>query len=123
LAAALWRDGWQALNQEAARGVDHVTAGASAANLQGNIEALVQRLKTQRSRATLGRRCDISKANGTERPLGMPALEDQLGQLACAKLWTAIYEQDFLDCRDGYRAGRGALEAVRDRTLDRQDGR
>jgi len=28
-----------------------------------------------------------------------------------------------LDCRDGYRAGRGALDAVRDLTFDRQYGR
>jgi hypothetical protein len=43
-------------------------------------------------------------------------------QLACAKLLTAIDEPDFLDGSDGYRPGRGALEAVRDRTFDRQDG-
>lgn len=84
--AALWLDGWPALKKEAASGVDHVTAGAYAANLQGNIEALVQRLKTKRYRATLVRRWYIPKANGTARPLGMPALEDTLVQLACAKL-------------------------------------
>jgi RNA-directed DNA polymerase len=44
-------------------------------------------------------------------------------QLACAKLLTAIDEQDFLDGRDGYRPGRGALEAVRDLTCDLQYGR
>ena len=53
----------------------------------------------------------------------IPALEDTLVQLACAKLLTAIYEQDFLDCRDGYRAGRGAWDAVRDLTFDLQYGR
>jgi retron-type reverse transcriptase len=42
--------------------------------------------------------------------------------VACAKLLTAIYEQDFLDCRYGYRSGRGALEAVRDLTFDLQYG-
>jgi retron-type reverse transcriptase len=50
-------------------------------------------------------------------------LEDKLVQLACAQLLTAIYEQDFLDCRDGYRAGRGAVEAVRDLPCDLQYGR
>ena len=91
--------------------------------IEGNIEALVQRLKTKRYRATLVRRCDIPKANGTERPLGIPALEDTLVQLACAKLLTAIYEQDFLECSYGYRPGRGALDAVRDLTFDLQYGR
>ena len=65
----------------------------------------------------------MPKANGTERPRGIPALEDKLVQLACAKLLTAIYAQDFLECSYGYRPGRGALDAVRDLTLDLQDGR
>jgi RNA-directed DNA polymerase len=105
---------WQDLNKEAASGVDTVTAEAYRANLHANIEALVQRLKAQRYRAKLVRRCYIPKENGKGRPLGIPALEDKLGQLACAKLVMAIYEQDFLDCSDGYRPGRGALDAVRD---------
>jgi group II intron reverse transcriptase/maturase len=45
-----------------------------------------------------------------------------LVQLACAKLLTAIYEQDFLDCSYGYRPGRGAQDAVRDLTFDLQYG-
>src|SRR5205823_15077507 len=45
LDAELLLNCWQDLNKEAASGVDHVTADAYAANLQGNIEALVQRLR------------------------------------------------------------------------------
>jgi RNA-directed DNA polymerase len=115
-------DCWHDLNKEAASGVDQVTAEAYAANLQANLEALAQRLKAKRYRAKLVRRCYIPKANGKERPLGIPALEDNLVQLACAKLLTAIYEQEFLECSYGYRPGRGALEAVRDLTFDLQYG-
>jgi RNA-directed DNA polymerase len=43
LDAALFLNCWQALNKEAASGVDHVTADAYAANLQGNLEALAPR--------------------------------------------------------------------------------
>ena len=113
---------WQDLNKEAASGVDNVTAEAYGANLHANIEALVQRLKAQRYRAKLVRRCYIPKENGKVRPLGIPALEDKLVQLACAKLLMAIYEQDFLDCSYGYRPGRGALDAVKDLTFDLQYG-
>jgi group II intron reverse transcriptase/maturase len=123
LDANLLRACWDDLNKAAASGVDHVTAEEYAANLQANIEALAQRLKAQRYRAKLVRRCYIPKANGQERPLGIPALEDKLVQLACAKLVTAIYEQDFLECSYGYRPGRGALDAVRDLTFDLQYGR
>jgi len=123
LDANLLRTCWDDLNKAAASGVAHVTAEDYAANLQANIEALAQRLKAQRYRAKLVRRCYLPKANGKERPLGIPALEDKLVQLACAKLLTAIYEQDFLDCSYGYRPGRGALDAVRDLTFDLQYGR
>ena len=62
LDAELLLNCWQDLNKEAASGVDHVTADAYAANLQGNIEALVQRLKTKRYRTKLVRRCVHSES-------------------------------------------------------------
>jgi retron-type reverse transcriptase len=43
-------------------------------------------------------------------------------QRACAKLLSALYEQDFLACSYGYRPGRGALDAVRELTFDLQYG-
>ena len=76
LEAPLLRACWEDLHKAAASGVDHITAEAYAVNLQANVEALAQRLKTQRYRAKLVRRCYIPKANGQARPLGIPALED-----------------------------------------------
>jgi group II intron reverse transcriptase/maturase len=113
---------WHDLNKQAASGVDGLTARAYEVTLQANITALVQRLKTHRYRAKLGRRCYIPKDNGSARPLGIPALEDKLVQRACAKLLTAIYEHDFLDCSYGYRPGRRAQDAVRALTCDLQYG-
>lgn len=113
---------WNDLNKAAASGVDEVTAGAYAKELHAHIEALAQRLKAKRYRAKLVRRVYIPKENGKERPIGIPALEDKLVQLACAKLLGAIYEQDFLACSYGYRPGRGAGDAVRDMTFDLQYG-
>ena len=92
LDADLLLDCWGDLNKDAASGVDGVTAKVYAANLHANIEALVQRLKSKRYQAKLVRRCYIPKENGKERPLGIPALEDKLVQMACAKLLTAIYQ-------------------------------
>jgi len=123
LDAHLLRACWDDLNKAAASGVDHGTAEEYAANLEATIAAVAPRLQAQRSRAKLVRRWYLPKANGKERPLGIPALEDTLVQLACAKLVTAISAQALLACSDGSRSGRGAWDAVRARTFDRQYGR
>ena len=52
---------WQDLNQDAASGVDGVTAAEYQENLEENIQDLARRLKTKCYRAKLVRRCDIPK--------------------------------------------------------------
>ncbi len=111
------------MNKNAASGVDKVTAGAYEENLVGNIQALADRLKTKCYRAKLVRRCYIPKENGKERPLGIPALEDRLVQLACSKLLTAIFEADFLESSYGYRPNRGAKDAANDLRFNLQFGK
>lgn len=113
---------WGDLNKDAASGVDGVSAQAYAQNLHANIEAVVERLRSKRYHAKLVRRHYIPKENGKQRPLGIPAVEEKLVQAACAKLLTAIYEQEFLESSYGYRPGRGAGDAVRDLTFDLQYG-
>ncbi|HZV81295.1 MAG TPA: group II intron reverse transcriptase/maturase [Geobacteraceae bacterium] len=113
---------WGDLNQDAASGVDGVTAAVYAENLHANIQGLAERLKSKRYRTQQVRRVYIPKENGKNRPLGIPALEDKLVQLACAKLLGAIYESDFLACSYGYRPGRGARDAVQELTFDLQYG-
>lgn len=114
---------WRDLNKAAASGVDAVTAQAYQENLMANIQDLAERLQTKRYRTKLVRRCYIPKENGKERPLGIPAREDKLVQLACAKLLTAIYEQDFLDYSYGYRPNRSAKAAVADLSFNLQYGK
>ena len=65
---------WKDLNKNAASGVDEVTAQAYEENLEANIQALTQRLKTKRYRAKLVRRSYIPKENGKQRALGIPAV-------------------------------------------------
>ncbi len=114
---------WKDLNKNAASGVDKVTAVDYEENLLDNVQILVNRLKTRKYRAKLIRRCYIPKENGKERPLGIPALEDRLLQLACAKLLSAIFEADFLDNSYGYRPKRSAKHAVNDLRFNLQYGK
>src|SRR5256712_1577817 len=115
-------DSWRLLRKDAALGVDRVSAAEYEANLEENIHQLVERLKRKSYRARLVRRQYIPKGDGRMRPLGIPATEDKLLQLAVKRLLEAIYEQDFLSCSYGYRPRVGALDAVDQLTVKLQFG-
>jgi RNA-directed DNA polymerase len=117
------KDSWRYIRKDAAYGVDEVSARDYEKNLEENIRNLVGRLKGKRYRAKLVRRRYISKGDGRQRPLGIPATEDKLLQLAVTRILTAIYEQDFLRCSYGYRPEVGALDAVDKLTIKLQFGR
>ena len=107
------RECFYRLKRGAAPGVDGVTFHEYEKELPANIRDLVGRLKGKRYKAKLVRRKHIPKAGGKTRPLGIPALEDKLLQLAVASVLSAIYEEDFLETSWGYRPGRGPRQASR----------
>lgn len=100
------------LRKDAAAGVDRVTARDYGVRLAENIHDLHQRLRDRRYRAHPLRRVYIPKADGKQRPLSIPALEDKIVQRATTDILSRIYEQDFLPCSYGYRPGRNAHQAV-----------
>jgi RNA-directed DNA polymerase len=114
---------WQDIRTDAAVGVDDVSAQAYEQHWDATIHHLVERLKQQRYRVKLVRRHDSPTGAGTPRPLGIPAGEDKLLQLAVARRLEAIDEPDFRRGRDGYRPHVGALEAVDTLTSKLQCGR
>lgn len=116
-------DCWPYLNNQAASGVDRISAQEFEADLSCNISKLVKSLKEKRYRAKLVRRVDIPKGKGKYRPLGIPTVADKLIQKVVARILEAIYEQDFLSCSYGYRPGRSAKGAVRDITTTLIRGR
>jgi retron-type reverse transcriptase len=89
---------WRDIRKEAASGVDRMSVQAYERHLDENIPNLVERLKRKQYRAKLVRRQYIPKGDGKLRPLGIPAVEDTLLQLAVARRLPAIYEQDVLRC-------------------------
>jgi len=117
------KDSWQFIRKNAASGVDRVSAKEYEQNLDENIHQLVEDLKRKRYRAKLVRRVLIPKENGKTRPLGIPATQDKLLQVAVKRLLEAIYEQDFSRSSFGYRPNLGALDAVDKLTTKLQFGR
>jgi retron-type reverse transcriptase len=54
----------------------------------------------------------IPKADGRQRPLGVPVLEDKIVQRATVNVLNAIYETDFLGFSYGFRPGRNQHHAL-----------
>jgi RNA-directed DNA polymerase len=117
------KDSWHYIRKNAASGVDRVSAAEYEQNLDGNIQQLVEELKRKRYRAKNVLRRYIPKGNGKLRPLGIPATQDKLLQMAVKRILEAIFEQDFLLCSYGYRPGVGILDAVDKLTVKLQFGK
>jgi len=100
--------------KDGAAGVDGMTATEYEANLEVNLQTLLNRAKAGTYRAPPVRRVHIPKGgSATEtRPIGIPTLEDKVLQRAVVMLLEPIYEQDFYDCSYGFRPGRSAHQAL-----------
>lgn len=117
---------WQSffvLKREAAPGVDGVTWRQYEANLEPQLCDLHDRVHRGAYRAQPSRRTYIPKTDGTQRPLGIAALEDKIVQQAVATVLSHIYEEDFLGFSYGFRPGRHqhqALDALWVGVMDRK---
>jgi group II intron reverse transcriptase/maturase len=106
------RTAYRALKHDAAAGVDGETWRHYGQDLEGNLRDLSERLKRGAYRAKPVRRAYIPKADGRQRPLGVPALEDKIVQRAAVEVLNAIYEPDFLGFSYGFRPRRSPHQAL-----------
>jgi retron-type reverse transcriptase len=118
-------EAYRRTRKDGAAGVDGVTAEEYETDLEGNLQRLLDRVKSGTYRAPPVRRVHIPKGNSkTEtRPIGIPTLEDKILQRrpgtrqnrppgARVMLLEPIYEHDFLDGSYGFRPGRSAHQAL-----------
>ena len=106
------REAYRRTRKDGAVGIDGVSADDFEIDLEGNLKSLLRRIKSGSYRAPPVRRHYIPKADGTQRPLGIPTLEDKVAQRAILMLLEPIYEGDFLPCSYGFRRGRSAHDAL-----------
>ena len=108
---------WLAYNR-IAKSQGSMTAGVDGQTLDNmsaeRIDALVERIKTQRYHPNPARREYIAKKNNSakKRPLGIPSTEDKLVQEVARMLLEAIYEPTFAAQSHGFRPRRSCHTAL-----------
>lgn len=105
---------WKAVKaNQGSPGIDGISiSDIEAQGVSEYLEKLGEELRTKSYRAQSVKRVMIPKANGGERPLGIPTVKDRIVQTACKQLIEPIFEADFEESSYGFRPERSSADAL-----------
>lgn len=98
--------------RSSAVGVDEMGVEEAQENLSWLLPPILKQIHEGRYTPPPVRRVYIPKADGKQRPIGIPAVIDRAIQAAMTKILNEIYEQDFLKCSFGFRPGLSCHHAL-----------
>lgn len=100
-------------SNKGAAGVDGMKIGDFPSFFQDHWEKIASKLREGTYKPSPVRQCQIPKANGDYRTLGIPTVLDRVIQQAIAQVIGAYHERNFSDSSHGYRPHRSAQGATK----------
>src|SRR5258708_4123654 len=109
----LWEAWRRVKKNRGSAGVDAITlAAVEQGGVEGFLDDLGARLRAGTYRPDAVKRRYIPKADGRQRPVGIPTVRDRVAQMAATLVLEPIFEADFHPCSDGFLPQRNATPAL-----------